>query len=43
MHQIAGIATQLKEVNTPVFKEYIDNVCKNAVALADQLSNKYVT
>lgn len=41
MHQIAGIATQLKEVNTPVFKEYIDNVCKNAVALADQLSNKY--
>ena len=39
MHQIAGVATQLKEVASPVFKEYSENVCKNAAAMADQLKN----
>lgn len=37
MHQIAAIATQLKEVNTDGFREYAKNVCKNASAMADQL------
>jgi glycine hydroxymethyltransferase len=41
VHQIAGIATQFKEVATPAFKEYAQQVCKNAQALADQLTNKY--
>ena len=36
-HQIAGIATQLKEVMTPEFKAYIQQVKKNAVALSDTL------
>lgn len=38
VHQIAGIATQLKEVATPEFKEYSKQVRANAQALADQLS-----
>lgn len=38
VHQIAGIATQLKEVASPEFKEYAHQVCLNAVAIADQLS-----
>jgi glycine hydroxymethyltransferase len=37
MHQIAGVATQLKEVATPEFKSYIQQVKKNAVAMADEL------
>ena len=37
IHQIAGIATQLKEVNTEAFKEYSRQVRANARALADQL------
>lgn len=37
-HQIAGIATQLKEVATPEFKEYSKQVRLNAQALADQLT-----
>ena len=37
MHQIAGVATQLKEVATPYFKEYCVQVRANAAALADQL------
>lgn len=41
VHQIAGIATQLKEVATPVFTEYAAQVIKNAQALADQLITKY--
>jgi len=41
MHQVAGVATQLKEVNTPEFKEYAQQVVKNAQALADQLVGKY--
>jgi glycine hydroxymethyltransferase len=38
MHQVAGIATQLKEVNTPAFKEYARQIRKNAQACADQLT-----
>mmetsp|Transcript_26403 Transcript_26403/g.40874 ORF Transcript_26403/g.40874 Transcript_26403/m.40874 type:complete len:475 (-) Transcript_26403:104-1528(-) len=38
-HQIAGVATQLKEVMTPEFKTYIQQVKKNASALADKLSS----
>ena len=38
-HQIAGIATQLKEVNTPEFKVYAQQVKKNASALADKLTS----
>lgn len=41
VHQIAGVATQLKEVDTPEFKEYAQQVVKNAQALADQLVSKY--
>lgn len=41
VHQIAGVATQLKEVATPEFKEYAKQVRANAVALADQLKTKY--
>lgn len=37
-HQIAGIATQLKEVMTPDFKEYILQVKRNAKALGEKLS-----
>mmetsp|Transcript_22530 Transcript_22530/g.24630 ORF Transcript_22530/g.24630 Transcript_22530/m.24630 type:complete len:471 (+) Transcript_22530:48-1460(+) len=37
VHQIAGIATQLKEVATPEFKEYAKQIRTNAQALADQL------
>merc|ERR1740130_1441612 len=40
-HQIAGIATQLKEVMTPEFKAYIQQVKKNAVALSEKLQSKY--
>jgi len=36
-HQIAGIATQLKEVMTPEFKAYIVEVKANAAALAARL------
>merc|ERR1712187_202779 len=39
-HQIAGIATQLKEVATPEFKAYAKQVKANAAALADFLSSK---
>jgi glycine hydroxymethyltransferase len=42
-HQIAGIATQLKEVCTPAFKEYAAQVRANARALAAALTkNGYV-
>lgn len=37
VHQIAGIATQLKEVLTPEFKEYAKQVRLNAKALGEQL------
>ena len=39
-HQIAGIATQLKEVATPEFKEYCIQIKKNAKALAQALMDK---
>eukprot|EP00934_Nitzschia_sp_Nitz4_P003237 Nitzschia sp. Nitz4//scaffold22_size323478//30149//31833//NITZ4_000497-RA/size323478-augustus-gene-0.193-mRNA-1//1//CDS//3329542905//3227//frame0 len=38
-HQIAGVATQLKEVCTPEFKIYSQQVKKNAKALADKLTS----
>mmetsp|Transcript_9147 Transcript_9147/g.16366 ORF Transcript_9147/g.16366 Transcript_9147/m.16366 type:complete len:476 (+) Transcript_9147:107-1534(+) len=38
-HQIAGVATQLKEVNTPEFKLYSQQVKANAKALADKLAS----
>jgi glycine hydroxymethyltransferase len=41
MHQVAGVATQFKEVATDSFKEYSGAVCKNASVLADHLINKY--
>jgi glycine hydroxymethyltransferase len=39
-HQIAAIATQLKEVATPEFKSYCQQVKKNAQALANRLIQK---
>ena len=39
-HQIAGVATQLKEVMTPEFKIYSQQVKINAKALADKLASK---
>jgi len=38
-HQIAGVATQLKEVCTPEFKVYSQQVKKNAQALANKLTS----
>ena len=38
-HQIAAIATQLREVMTPEFKEYIKQVKANAKVLANELMN----
>lgn len=38
-HQIAGVATQLKEVCTPEFKIYAQQVKKNAAALANKLTS----
>eukprot|EP00051_Salpingoeca_urceolata_P031742 m.12790 g.12790 ORF g.12790 m.12790 type:complete len:457 (-) comp4358_c0_seq2:121-1491(-) len=39
-HQIAGVATQLKEAMTPEFKVYIQQVKKNCQALANALIAK---
>lgn len=39
-HQIAGVATQLLEVQTPEFKKYCKQVCTNAKHLADKLREK---
>mmetsp|Transcript_99647 Transcript_99647/g.281240 ORF Transcript_99647/g.281240 Transcript_99647/m.281240 type:complete len:470 (-) Transcript_99647:69-1478(-) len=41
VHQIAGVATQLKEAATEEFKQYAKQVVANAQALADQLTTKY--
>ena len=41
VHQIAGVATQLKEVDTEYFKSYSRQVKANAAALGDQLKTKY--
>jgi len=38
-HQIAGVATQLKEVMSPEFKIYSKQVKSNAKALADKLTS----
>lgn len=38
-HQIAGVATQLKEVMTPEFKVYAQQVKKNAQALSNKLTS----
>lgn len=38
-HQIAGIATQLLEVNTPEFKEYAHQIRLNAIALGNRLKS----
>jgi len=43
VHQIAGIATQLKEVISPEFKAYSVQVRANAVALADELTKSGYT
>lgn len=40
---IAAVAVQLKEVNTPQFKEYIIQVQKNAKAIGEALKNKGYT
>ena len=37
-HQIAAIATQLKEVLTPQFKTYVNDVCANSRALGSRLT-----
>ncbi len=42
-HQIAGVATQLLEVETDSFKEYCTQVCKNAKKLATVLQEKGYT
>jgi glycine hydroxymethyltransferase len=39
-NQIAAVATQLKEVATPEFREYMEQVCKNARALCSALQEK---
>merc|ERR1719262_988702 len=39
-HQIGALAVQLKEVNTPEFKEYSQKVIKNAQAFAKELIAK---
>ena len=37
MHQIAGVATQMKEVNSEVFKTYVKQVVANSKVLAKSL------
>jgi len=37
MNQIAAVAVALKEAQSPAYKKYIEQVCKNAKALADEL------
>ena len=39
-HQIAALATQLKEVQTPRFKEYILQTLKNAKKLSEELMKR---
>jgi glycine hydroxymethyltransferase len=38
-NQIAAVATQLREVQTPDFKEYIKDIHRNAFRLARELAN----
>lgn len=37
MNQIAAVAVALKEAQSPQFKKYVEQVCKNANALAQEL------
>lgn len=39
MHQIAGVATQLKEAMTPEFKQYVKQVRANCVAMCSKLTS----
>jgi glycine hydroxymethyltransferase len=39
LHQIAGIATQLREVQTPKFQEYIQQVKANCRKIGEDLTN----
>ena len=39
-HQIAGVATQLKEVMTPEFRQYMKQVITNARKLSSELTKK---
>ncbi|MEN9921200.1 MAG: serine hydroxymethyltransferase, glycine hydroxymethyltransferase [Candidatus Parcubacteria bacterium] len=40
MNQIAAVAVALKEAQTPAYKKYIEQVCKNAKVLADELKKR---
>lgn len=40
MNQIAAVAVALAEAQTPAFKKYIEQVCKNAQALAGELKKR---
>jgi glycine hydroxymethyltransferase len=40
MNQIAAVAVALQEAQTPAFKKYIEQVCKNAQALAGELKKR---
>jgi glycine hydroxymethyltransferase len=40
MNQVAAVAVALKEAQSPAFKKYIAQVCKNAQALADELKKR---
>uniref|UniRef100_A0AAR2LWB8 Serine hydroxymethyltransferase n=1 Tax=Pygocentrus nattereri TaxID=42514 RepID=A0AAR2LWB8_PYGNA len=42
-HAIAGVAVALRQANTPMFKEYIAQVMKNAKAMANALLKKGYT
>ncbi|XP_026866747.2 serine hydroxymethyltransferase, mitochondrial isoform X1 [Electrophorus electricus] len=42
-HAIAGVAVALRQANTPMFKEYIAQVIKNAKAMANALLKKGYT
>jgi len=43
MHQIAALASQMKEVNTPEFKVYVKQVKANAARLCQQLMDRGYT
>jgi glycine hydroxymethyltransferase len=40
MNQIAAVAVALKEAQTPAFKKYVEQVCKNAKTLAEELKKR---
>uniref|UniRef100_A0A6Q2XUT3 Serine hydroxymethyltransferase n=1 Tax=Esox lucius TaxID=8010 RepID=A0A6Q2XUT3_ESOLU len=42
-HAIAGVAVALKQAQTPMFREYISQVMRNAKAMADALLSKGYT